>query len=148
MLLPVSELNRLRRELVIELDRLRARPKRWTLTGAESRPPEAGAGPAPAGLTAGLNDPQLSVLVRSLARTLSLSFSRIQFTPDLMPADVIGSTVIVQDAAQAYGLRFEPGPVFAHLVLAVDDKSFVLPEFAHRPVTASEIFQRIHAHRA
>ncbi len=68
VLLPVSELNRLRRELVIELDRLRARPKRWTLTGAESRPPEAGAGPAPAGLTAGLNDPQLIVLVRSLAQ--------------------------------------------------------------------------------
>ena len=59
-----------------------------------------------------------TLLVRSLARTLSLSFSRVQFTPDLMPADVIGSTAIVQDTGQNYGLRFEPGPVFANLVLA------------------------------
>lgn len=59
-----------------------------------------------------------TLLVRSLAQTLALSTSRIQFTPDLMPADVIGSTVIVQDGAQNYGLKFEPGPVFAHLVLA------------------------------
>jgi len=59
-----------------------------------------------------------TLLVRSLARTLALTTSRIQFTPDLMPADVIGSTVIVQDATQNYGLKFEPGPVFAHLVLA------------------------------
>jgi len=59
-----------------------------------------------------------TLLVRSLSQALDLSFSRIQFTPDLMPADVLGSTVIVQDAGQNYGLRFEPGPVFAHLVLA------------------------------
>jgi len=59
-----------------------------------------------------------TLLVRSLARALDLSFSRIQFTPDLMPADVLGSTVIVQDAGQNYGFRFEPGPVFANLVLA------------------------------
>jgi MoxR-like ATPase len=59
-----------------------------------------------------------TLLVRSLAQTLSLTFSRVQFTPDLMPADVVGSTVIVQDGSQNYGLKFEPGPVFAHLVLA------------------------------
>lgn len=59
-----------------------------------------------------------TLLVRSLARTLDLSFSRIQFTPDLMPADVLGSTVIVQEGGQNYGLRFEQGPVFANLVLA------------------------------
>jgi MoxR-like ATPase len=59
-----------------------------------------------------------TLLVRSLARTLDLSFSRIQFTPDLMPADVLGSTVIAQDAGQNYGFRFEQGPVFANLVLA------------------------------
>jgi len=59
-----------------------------------------------------------TLLVRSLARTLALTTSRIQFTPDLMPADVIGSTVIVQDGTQNYGLKFERGPVFAHLVLA------------------------------
>ena len=59
-----------------------------------------------------------TLLVRSLARTLNLSFSRVQFTPDLMPADVIGSTVISQEKGQNYSLRFEPGPVFANLVLA------------------------------
>jgi MoxR-like ATPase len=59
-----------------------------------------------------------TMLVRTLARTLGLSFSRIQFTPDLMPADVIGTTVI--DEAQSGGKAFEfrPGPIFANIVLA------------------------------
>ncbi|HWO11865.1 MAG TPA: MoxR family ATPase [Polyangiaceae bacterium] len=59
-----------------------------------------------------------TMLVRSLARAIGLSFSRIQFTPDLMPADVIGTTVI--DEAQGGGRAFEfrPGPIFANLVLA------------------------------
>ena len=51
----------------------------------------------------------------SFARATSLSFSRIQFTPDLMPADVTGSSVL--DAAKT-GFEFRPGPVFAQLVLA------------------------------
>ena len=59
-----------------------------------------------------------TLLVRSLAKTLDLAFSRIQFTPDLMPADVVGAAVLMQDAEKNYGLRFEPGPVFANLVLA------------------------------
>jgi MoxR-like ATPase len=59
-----------------------------------------------------------TMLVRSLARAIGLSFARIQFTPDLMPADVIGTTVI--DEAQGGGRAFEfrPGPIFANLVLA------------------------------
>jgi MoxR-like ATPase len=59
-----------------------------------------------------------TMLVRTLARALGLSFSRIQFTPDLMPADVIGTTVI--DEAETGGKTFEfrPGPIFAHIVLA------------------------------
>jgi MoxR-like ATPase len=59
-----------------------------------------------------------TMLVRTLARTIGLSFSRIQFTPDLMPADVIGTTVI--DEAQGGGRAFEfrPGPIFANIVLA------------------------------
>jgi MoxR-like ATPase len=59
-----------------------------------------------------------TMLVRTLARTIGLSFSRIQFTPDLMPADVIGTTVI--DEAQSSGRAFEfrPGPIFANIVLA------------------------------
>ncbi len=54
-----------------------------------------------------------TLLVRSLARALGLSFSRIQFTPDLMPADIVGTNVFSGD-----GFRFLPGPLFAHVVLA------------------------------
>jgi MoxR-like ATPase len=59
-----------------------------------------------------------TMLVRTLSRALGLSFARIQFTPDLMPADVIGTTVI--DEAQSGGKLFEfrPGPIFANIVLA------------------------------
>src|SRR5687767_1110631 len=59
-----------------------------------------------------------TMLVRTLARSLGLSFARIQFTPDLMPADVIGTTII--DEAQGGGKVFEfrPGPIFANIVLA------------------------------
>ena len=59
-----------------------------------------------------------TLLVKTLADTLSLHFSRIQFTPDLMPADVLGSTVIVQSDKNNYDLRFEQGPIFANLLLA------------------------------
>lgn len=59
-----------------------------------------------------------TLLVKTLADALSLRFSRIQFTPDLMPADVLGSTVIVQSDKNNYDLRFEQGPVFANLLLA------------------------------
>ncbi len=57
-------------------------------------------------------------LVRSLGRTLSLPFSRIQFTPDLMPSDVTGSNVIEKDADGKMNVVFQKGPVFASLVLA------------------------------
>ncbi len=57
-------------------------------------------------------------LVRSMGRTLSLPFSRIQFTPDLMPSDVTGSNVIEKDADGKMKVVFQKGPVFASLVLA------------------------------
>jgi MoxR-like ATPase len=58
-------------------------------------------------------------LVRSLASATSCRFSRVQFTPDLMPGDVTGSEVLHEDRSTgARELRFAPGPVFAHLVLA------------------------------
>lgn len=57
-------------------------------------------------------------LVRSLGRTLSLPFSRIQFTPDLMPSDVTGTNVIEKDAAGKMKTAFQRGPIFANLVLA------------------------------
>ena len=60
-----------------------------------------------------------TLLVRTLGAALSLEFRRIQFTPDLMPADIVGTNVVVED--QATGRRefqFQPGPIFAQLILA------------------------------
>lgn len=57
-------------------------------------------------------------LVRTLARVFDLPFSRIQFTPDLMPADVTGTNIIVKDAQGNSSFRFERGPVFSNIVLA------------------------------
>ena len=58
-----------------------------------------------------------TTLLRTLARVLHLKYSRIQFTPDLMPADIVGSMIIDTEGG-AKALRFQPGPIFAHLVLA------------------------------
>ena len=57
-------------------------------------------------------------LVRSLGRTLHLPFSRIQFTPDLMPSDVTGANVIEKDEKGRMNMVFQRGPIFANLVLA------------------------------
>jgi MoxR-like ATPase len=59
-----------------------------------------------------------TTLLRTLARALQLKYSRIQFTPDLMPADIVGSMIIESDDRGAKALRFQPGPIFANLVLA------------------------------
>jgi len=59
-----------------------------------------------------------TTLLRTLSRVLHLKYSRIQFTPDLMPADIIGSMIIETDDRGGKGLRFQAGPIFAHLVLA------------------------------
>jgi MoxR-like ATPase len=58
-----------------------------------------------------------TTLLRTLARVLHLKYSRIQFTPDLMPGDIVGSMIIDTESG-AKALRFQPGPIFAHLVLA------------------------------
>ncbi len=58
-----------------------------------------------------------TLLVRTLAEILQLSFKRIQFTPDLMPADVVGSEVL-QEQARRLEYVYKPGPIFANLVLA------------------------------
>src|SRR5438874_1160436 len=58
-----------------------------------------------------------TMLVRTLADAVHLSFSRIQFTPDLMPADIVGTNVIVEDGG-AKRFQFQRGPVFANVVLA------------------------------
>ncbi len=57
-------------------------------------------------------------LVRSLGRVFDLPFSRIQFTPDLMPADVTGTNIIVKDEQGNSTFNFQPGPIFSNIVLA------------------------------
>ncbi|HUT36562.1 MAG TPA: AAA family ATPase, partial [Planctomycetota bacterium] len=59
-----------------------------------------------------------TLLVRSLSDALDLSFSRVQFTPDLMPADITGTNVIVETEGGKRSFDFQRGPVFANLVLA------------------------------
>ncbi len=58
-----------------------------------------------------------TTLLRTLARVMHLKYSRIQFTPDLMPADIVGS-MIIDTEGSSKALRFSPGPIFANLVLA------------------------------
>src|SRR5512143_452584 len=59
-----------------------------------------------------------TLLVRTLSQVLDLSFSRIQFTPDLMPADIIGTNIVMEQPAGRKQFEFQYGPIFAHLVLA------------------------------
>jgi MoxR-like ATPase len=59
-----------------------------------------------------------TLLVRTLSEVMNLSFSRIQFTPDLMPADILGTNLVVEDANGRRAFEFQKGPIFAHLLLA------------------------------
>lgn len=64
-----------------------------------------------------------TLLVRTLADALTLKFARIQFTPDLMPADIVGTTIVTEQAGSVTGashrvFSFQPGPIFANIVLA------------------------------
>jgi MoxR-like ATPase len=59
-----------------------------------------------------------TVLVRTLAQVLDCEFSRIQFTPDLMPADIVGTNILVEDDAGGRRFQFQRGPVFSNLLLA------------------------------
>ncbi len=59
-----------------------------------------------------------TLLIKTLAESLELSFSRIQFTPDLMPADIIGTNIINEDAEGRKHFEFQYGPIFAHILLA------------------------------
>jgi MoxR-like ATPase len=90
-----------------------------------------------------------TLLVRTLGAVLDLSFSRVQFTPDLMPADITGTNVIVEGGEGGPGFghsrvfQFQPGPVFANLVLADEinratpkTQSALLEAMQERRVTA------------
>src|SRR5687767_15837929 len=59
-----------------------------------------------------------TMLVRTLAEAIDATFSRIQFTPDLMPADILGTNMIVEDEQGAKYCDFQRGPIFAHILLA------------------------------
>jgi MoxR-like ATPase len=59
-----------------------------------------------------------TLLVRTLSQALELRFSRIQFTPDLMPADIIGTNIVTESDDGKREMRFQPGPIFAQIVLA------------------------------
>ena len=87
-----------------------------------------------------------TLLIRSLARSLSLSFSRVQFTPDLMPADIVGTTIVLEldkpDGSKGREFVFQRGPVFAQILLADEinratpkTQSALLEAMAERSVT-------------
>jgi MoxR-like ATPase len=59
-----------------------------------------------------------TALIRALSQALHLKFNRIQFTPDLMPADVIGTSIIQEDEHGRRQFKFQPGPIFSQIVLA------------------------------
>jgi len=81
-----------------------------------------------------------TMLVRTLAEALSLNFSRIQFTPDLMPADIVGTTVIDETQAGGKAFEFRKGPVFANIVLA-DEINRATPK------TQSALLEAMQEHR-
>jgi MoxR-like ATPase len=83
-----------------------------------------------------------TLIVRSVSGALGLSFKRIQFTPDLMPSDIIGAQILTENAA-GREFHFRPGPIFAHIVLADEinraspkTQSAVLEAMQERQVTA------------
>lgn len=85
-----------------------------------------------------------TLLVRTLGEVLNLSFSRIQFTPDLMPADIVGTNLVVERPEGGREFQFQRGPVFAHLVLADEinratpkTQSALLEAMQERQVTAA-----------
>src|SRR3954469_20573563 len=59
-----------------------------------------------------------TLLVRTLSEVLDLSFNRIQFTPDLMPADILGTNIVMETQGGRREFEFQRGPIFAHLILA------------------------------
>jgi MoxR-like ATPase len=80
-----------------------------------------------------------TMLVRTMADALDLGFSRIQFTPDLMPADIIGTNIIVEEGGERR-FRFQQGPIFSNLVLA-DEINRATPK------TQSALLEAMQEHR-
>ncbi len=84
-----------------------------------------------------------TLLVRTLGQALDLSFNRIQFTPDLMPADILGTNLVVENPDGRREFQFQKGPIFSHIVLADEinratpkTQSAMLEAMQERNVTA------------
>ncbi len=93
-----------------------------------------------------------TTLLRTLSRVLNLKYSRIQFTPDLMPADIVGSVIMETDDRGSKALKFQPGPIFANLVLADEinratpkTQSALLEAMQERTVTSGTVTHHLEA---
>ena len=91
-----------------------------------------------------------TLLVRTLGEVLDLSFSRIQFTPDLMPADILGTNLVMETPDGRRVFEFQKGPVFAHLILADEinratpkTQSAMLEAMQEKQVTAGGELRRL-----
>lgn len=91
-----------------------------------------------------------TLLVRTLARTLDLKFSRIQFTPDLMPSDIVGTNMIMEDSHGSRAFEFQAGPVFANILLADEinratpkTQSALLEAMQEGSVTVSGVIRKL-----
>lgn len=91
-----------------------------------------------------------TMLVRTLSQAVDCGFARIQFTPDLMPADIVGTNLIVEDEQGHRQFQFEPGPIFANLVLADEinratpkTQSAMLEAMQEHSVTVAKVTRRL-----
>jgi MoxR-like ATPase len=99
------------------------------------------------GLLEGVPGLGKTLMIRTLARATHVEFNRIQFTPDLMPADIVGTSVLLQHEGDMSGkpaLQYQPGPIFANIVLADEinratpkTQSALLEAMAEGTVTAA-----------
>src|SRR5256886_12288639 len=91
-----------------------------------------------------------TLLVRTLSQVLDISFNRIQFTPDLMPADILGTNIVMESPGGRREFQFQKGPIFAHLVLADEinratpkTQSALLEAMQEHSVTAGGDIRRV-----
>jgi MoxR-like ATPase len=91
-----------------------------------------------------------TLLVRTLSEVLDLSFNRIQFTPDLMPADILGTNLVMETPGGRREFQFQHGPIFAHLILADEinratpkTQSAMLEAMQEKNVTAGGEIRRL-----
>jgi len=91
-----------------------------------------------------------TLLIRTLSEVLDLSFNRIQFTPDLMPSDILGTNIITETPEGRRAFQFQPGPIFAQIVLADEinratpkTQSALLEAMQEKQVTAGGVVHKL-----